>query len=347
MIGIYSRSGFQIAELDYYFRRTWKLNDYGEGSFSIPILDPKATAENLNYNNLVYVDHDRLPPWAGFIVRREWEDFNSIRITCYSAEKLLWKRVTPKVLEASGPPGLIVQRLINHMYPAFEKLPVRTGQLFGGCGNQDITYNFMHIDDAIRGLSDDTGCDWDVMPVIDKPGRLYFEVNWYERRGRVCDYALIEDKNLELSRKPLKEDGDIVNYVIGYGAGSNWNEKPVAERQSDASINQYGLTVDVVGFEDGKKAQLNGNTLAQVDATKDPFSAYDFTALDFNGDDEYLGGYGSTFDFLDRGNILPIELYSVGFNGGGIGTETQARITGMTYDHENNKVELVMEQYNG
>ena len=337
MIGLFSRSGMPLAELDFYFKRTWKLNDFGEGSFSIPINHLKTTPENLNYNNLVYVPHDKLPPWAGYIAKREWEDYSTIRVTCYSAEKLLWKRVTPKVLETTGTPSQVVKRLINHMYPGFETLPVTIGQLWGGGSNQNITYNFTHIDEAIKQLSDDTGYDWDVLPVIDNIGRLYFSVNWYEQRGIISGYGLIEDRNLELSRKPLSEEGDMVNYVIGYGAGSNWSDKPISEKQNDASINQYGLTVDVIGFEDGKKSQLESNTLAQVESTKDPFSAYDFTALD----------YEKTFYYLDRGNVLPVELYSVGFNGGVIGTEGLARITGMTYDHENNKTELVMEKYNG
>jgi hypothetical protein len=337
LINIYSRKGYKLAELDHYFRRTWKLNEYSEASFKIAVTDLAAEYEYLKYGNLVYVTHDKLPAWGGTIVGYDWLDFKHIEVKCYSAEWLLNKRCTPKKLSCKAQPGAVVRKILNNIYPPTDPLPLKAGAIYGDGDVQEITYNYEILYDAITTLAENTGFEWDVLPVEDSDGLLHFEVNWYQQRGSYKDYALDEDSNLELNTKPMRNQGEIKNYIIGYGKGATWEDKRVSEQFDQASIDEVGLEVDVVSFEDCANSQLKSNTYAQLQASKQQRRTFDVNALD----------HEDTFYQLDRGNILPVKSHNMGFDGGEIGTDTDARILGMTYDHENNKVELVMDEYYG
>jgi len=335
MISIYSRAGLKLCELDTYFRRTWKLNEYGEGEFYLSVEDAKAVYDNLKFGNLVYAEHEKLPAWGGVIYTpREWKDFNQIKVNCYSAEYLLKFRSTPMVLKLENPPGLIYKGLIENLYPTLEPLPVAVGSIWGGGDGQKITFNFAEIYESIRKLAEDTGYEFDLTPAIDQLGRLYFKANWYELKGITRQFRLYEDKHLELNSTPMVEQGDIATYVIGYGKGSTWSTKPISELSDLSAINENGLVAKVIGFEDGEKAQLPGNVRAQLDYLKYPRKSFDLNILD----------EGDAFYNVNVGDILPLELYSCGFTTGQLGYSGNARVMGMTYDEQSNKLEVVMNE---
>lgn len=334
-ITIYSRAGLKLCELDTYFRRTWKLNEFGEGELYLSIEDAKVVYEYLKFGNFIYAEHDKLPAWGGVLYTpRDWTRFAFIQIACYSAEYLLKFRSTPKVLKADDPSGAVFSKLIENLYPTEQALPIAVGSIWGGGEPQKITYNFTETYEAVKTLADNTGYEWDITPAVDQLGRLYFNANWYEARGEMRRLRLIEDQNIELNDTPMVEQGDIANYVIGYGEGSSWSTKPISELQNADAINEYGLFAKVFGFEDGKKAQLSGNVQAKVDYYKYPRVSFDLNALD----------KGNTFYNIRPGDILPLELYSCGFTNGELGYKGSARVMGMTYDEQNNKLELVLNE---
>lgn len=334
-VTIYSRFGYKLCEIDAFFRRTWKLNEYGEAEIILSIGDAKAVYEYLKMGNLIYAEHDKLPVWGGIIYPPlEWQNFGFIKVSCYSAEYLLKFRTTTKIYKVDSTPGGVFRELLTNMYPNIEPLPIKTGTIWEGGDSQKLTYNYSPIYDAVTTLADEVGCDWELVPVIDNLGRLYFQANWYSKQGVERQLRLIEGKNLELATTPMIEQGEIGNYIISYGKGSTWSEKPTAEAQDITSIDAIGLYAKVIGFEDGEKAQLQSNTDEQLSYYKTPRKSFDITALD----------EGQTLYNIRKGDVLPIQLYSCGFTGGEIGYSGNARVMGMTYDHEENKLELVMNE---
>lgn len=333
-ISIFNYAGNKIAEIDAYFRRTWKLNEFGEGEIELSIEDAKANFQYLKYGNLIYAEHDKLPAWGGVIYTpRDWKQFSTITVNCYSAEYLLKFRATPMVLKSEGAAGQVFADLINNTYPKEYPLPVDVGDIWGGGDAHKLTHNYQQTYEAIATLAENTGYEWDLTPVIEG-GRLYFRANWYDAKGVTRALRLIENINLELNSTPMVEQGEIANYLIGYGAGSTWSTKPISEAIDQSAVNEYGLFAKVVGFEEGQKAQIKANTQAQLDYHKQPRITFDLNALD----------KGETFSNIRVGDTLPIELYSCGFTNGELGYQGYGRVTGMTYDEKKNLLELVLNE---
>jgi len=332
-IQIFSNTGSRIGEIDANVTRSWKLNDYGSGSFAMSLEDAKAVVDYLQFGNFVYMTNDKLPDWGGMIdTPRTWGN-GVITSSIYQAEYALKSENTGhRVDKFSGSPGGIFTELTRKKLGT--TIPVLPGDIFGSGVDQKKVYNYGQIYQACKDLADESGHDWDLSPAIDANGSLYFTANWYERKGVDRQYHLYEDLNIRLSDRVLIEQGAIVNNVIGFGNGSAWTSKPVSSSRDEESASKYGYRTIAVSLSVDSQSQTEEGTRNYLAENKEPRRTFDLVALDVE----------DTYSNIRIGDTLPIDFYTVGFTGGEVGLSTRVRVLQMAFDDIQNQLRLVVDE---
>jgi len=332
-IVIYDKSRTAIAEIEAAVRRTWELNKYQTAVFTLANEDAKAREAFVQFGNFIVVEHDKLGSWAGMIYTpREW-GFREFEVTAYSAEFILSRRRGPTSETLQGSPGAVFRQIVDLANQSAPTL-IRSGTIHEGGRTRKEPYNLENPYEAIKKLSEGCGQDWDVTPAFDAGGRLFFEANWYEKKGRTEQIRLEETLNMELGQRPLSEQGDIVNDLVGFGSGGTWESKSAVRLIDDTSAGEYGVMQDSKSFDPDEEGTIEENTRTELNQVKDPRRTFELSALDV----------GNLFYALRIGNRLPAKFVNVGFNPEGFGMETTVRILGMTYDDISNRVKLVVDE---
>jgi len=332
-IQIFSNSGSRIGEIDANVTRSWKLNDYGVGSFSMSLQDAKAVVDYLQFGNFVYMTNDKLPDWGGMIdTPRTWGN-KVITSSIYQAEYALKSENTAqRIIKFTGSPGDIFTELTR--VSVGTTIPILPGDIFGSGVNQIKVYNFGQIYQAVKDLADESGHDWDLSPTIDANGSLYFTANWYERKGVDRQYHLYEDLNIRLSDRVLIEQGTISNYIIGFGNGSSWTSKPATSTMNQESASKYGERKIAISLSVDSYTQVREGIINYLSENKEPRRTFDLVALDV----------GDTYKNIRIGDTLPVDFYTVGFTGGEIGLNTRVRVLQMAFDDIQNQLRLVVDE---
>lgn len=335
---IYSREGVPIAEIDVACARSWKLNRYGEATFTLAITDPKCTAENLRFGNYITIEHESLPTWGGVIdVPRTWGP-GKVTARCYSAEYLMTWRRGEDEKKVDGTGGQIFRTLVADANAA-ENLLLVPGSIFTGGPSAPKKMRCANFYEAITQLSKDTSGDWSIDPVIGDDNRLTFSANWYEKRGEARNdtFRLREGHNIGLIEQPMVEQGRILNDIEGYGQGAKWDSRDTVAVKDTTSIGRYGLRQTSVGFDVDSKAALQSAVESKLAREKEPRKTFRVEALDV----------GETFGALRIGNVMTVELLTTGFaDYGGFGTIAPVRITGISYDELEGKTVLTFQEEN-
>ena len=332
-ITIFDNAGARIGEIDANVTRSWKLNDYGVGQFTLSLEDAKAVVEYLQFGNFVYMTNDKLPDWGGMIdTPRTW-GVGTITSSIYQAEYALRSENTgQRISKFSGSPGGIFTELTR--VKVGTTIPILPGDIFGSGVNQIKIYNYAEVYQAVKDLSDENGHDWGLEPTIDGNGSLYFTANWYQRKGVDRQYHLYEDLNIRLSDRALIEQGTISNRVIGFGNGSAWTSKPVAGASDQISASKYGDRNIAISVSVDTESQVREGVRNYLAENKEPRKTFDIVALDV----------GDTYKNIRIGDTLPIDFYTIGFTGGNIGLSTRVRVLQMAYDDINNQLKLVVDE---
>ncbi len=333
-ISIYDINGIKLTEIDASFSRTWMLNRYGTGDFTISVTDPKATQENLRFGNLITAEHEKLPIWGGIIdTPRTWMP-GAIKVSCYSAAYIL----TSRVLDLStlrGTAGAIFEKIISHANSRTHTL-FSLGEVYqGGVANEFLKYG-VTVYAIMQAMEEENGHDWSVIPENTNTGNLSFECNWYEKRGMIREIGLIEDKNVLIGGN-LVEQGKIVNALLVYGSGATWATKPHAIATDSNS--PYGLKEALFFISEltHEEAQDKADTLLKK--YKNPRKTFSLTALD-----DTITPANSIFYNIRIGDTIPVDLHTTGFTEGGFGLTTKVRILGMGYNDLDNQLSLVCDE---
>jgi hypothetical protein len=239
---------------------------------------------------------------------------------------------SPLNFKSNGPTGSAFADLITKSEGYHNVLSV--GSIFSEGKHVEKEAHLATLYDPVAQWAKDGKNDWDVVGSV-SGGRIQFTANYYEKKGEIRLIRLDENLNVELSEKPMREQGDIYNDLWGSDSGSHsWNDCMKSHRVDTDSAGQYGWRYG--SFTHGYSSQSGSDktTEARLDKSKAPRKTFDFSALDV----------GDLFNNLRIGDTLPVHLISVGFQGGGYGTDTTARILGMTYDDIDNKVQLVLDE---
>jgi hypothetical protein len=131
------------------------------------------------------------------------------------------------------------------------------------------------------------------------------------------------------------EDGKIVNDLLGYGDGQDWEARPKFPGVDEESIITYGLRQASEYFSGVTNSQtVKANVKDRISKKKDSLKNIKLKAINI----------GDTFKYIDLGNIMSLRLQNMGFNTSEIGFEADVRIMAMTYNPDTkNKIDLVVE----
>lgn len=312
--------------------RTYKLNEFGTATFTLSTSEEKCREDFLRFGNYVYIEHDKLPVWAGMIDTPRIWNHGAVEVTAYSGEYILTCFITGKTSTFSGPYGIIYRDMVDQTTRWGGELPlIKIGNIFGGGATLTRKYQWNGLYNEITRLCKDSGNDFYFEPVIDDYGALYFLAHWYEKRGMVKATSLYEDMNIKLSSTPLREQGRIANKIFLWGEGANWSSKPVAQRENTVSGGLYGSRT-LAQAAQGVDIEANADQIIKEYAY--PRKTFDITVIDT----------GNTFYECRVGDQLPVSFHSVGFGAGGLGTNEKVRILQMEYTEENNQLKLVCDE---
>jgi hypothetical protein len=331
-VQLFDHFGIKVAELDINASRTWKIGEYGRGVFELPVNHLKCTEENLQFGNLIYIDHPKLPPWGGVIdVPREWNR-NTVTINAYSAEYILKFRRDDSINELTNTPGNIFNYIIN---VANRNGDTRIKKDYTLSEEESIAWelNLLDMYDEVTRLAEDTENEWILVPrVVD--GELEFLAQWAKELGVETNFLLKEGFNIESGNAIISESGEIANDILGTGTGTTKANKPKVTTKDQTSIKNYGLRQTSLTINEKEYQAVAIATKAELSNKKNPQKTFSLVALDI----------GDTWKNINLGNKMYLQMRNVGFQHGALGLDTEIRITGMTYQEDENKLELNCEE---
>lgn len=330
---VYSPMGIPLADLDVPIFRAYKLNAYAEAQFRIAITDNKCREDILRFGNLLYIRHDKLPPWVGFIdPPRRWNN-SYVEVNALSAELIFDWRLTPPTGVAGETLGeMFVNMLI--WANSWGGLQIHPGQIFMS-GEPASMVLGGRMRDHMDKISKTYGVDWSITADIDSSNQLKLLANLYNgKRGRVTGFEL-NNTNTEITEPVMSEEGPIYNHVwkyseAGSGGGRNFNDAMDMESIATFGLRQWA--------EQGAGSDTEGLKFQADVKLKD-------TAYPKNYVTPSALNVGETFNNIDLGNILSWRSSIAGFTGTAIGAEMDVRIEGYEYDEEYDRAELVANAY--
>lgn len=350
--------------------RSWVLNDYGRCEFTMSTYDPKCNAKNLNYGNILLIQHvpsvsvDRnnnpqtngqLPDWVGVIVPPRTWGINKVTVVAYSAEYIMLNRAMPDDVITDSAGGIFWE-LINYSnddadeYGAIE---IEPGQIDTSGATHSETLKLSALEHA-KAVASTYGNDFDITPAVIGNGHLLLQGNFYMMKGVNTQFILSDgdNANIEFNESILTEQGTLGNAVIGYGAtvstkvigaGHGHRKGRVSttkSRQSteDADMNsilKYGLYLSNQSYNVSSLSDIHLANQQFLSQNSEPIMTFQINAADNL----------KTFDNLVVGNVLQLTLTTIGFFGGQIGFQDWVRLDGVEYDDLQNKAKLIMHIY--
>lgn len=245
ILTIYDKAGACLGEFkDAEFQSAlWRLGQTGVAKYAFSPKGAKATRTNLRPGNRALIQFgDGLPEWGGVL---DWPialaSEQDIGVTFYEGDRLLGWRVSGQDdTFSSTATGAIVSALVENANGAYPT-GLYMGSVYEGGTAQSRTYHYTSLLEAVRGLRNETGFDYAVVPTL-ASGKLVFDLCWYERRGtdRRDELALIEGANFGTITSG--EQGPVYNRFIVIGKGSDWGSaRPVKVAEDAESVSRYGL----------------------------------------------------------------------------------------------------------
>ena len=334
-ISIYNKYGYYLCDLRATTVRSWIKNcspNPGECRFIISKYDAKFSRKYLEHGNFIYVRHASLPDWIGIIVTRRWAN-GYVEVKALQAEYILKKRPTP-IIDVLGVTGSLFAQVVGltNGLPYNEK-PIYVNNVYYANPErqQRLGSDALSI---IQDLAERSGNDFDFQFLFTVNGNGYLSANWYQRRGQMTNKVLREGYNIRMTDGLLEEDSRAtVNYLEGRGDASTAGTRYNYTAWDEESIAAIGLNAGSVVFNQNKEqVTVTDSTLNLLKRTKNPDEVYDITALNV----------GSTFSYLDIGNIQTIDLYSAGFDPS---ANPYVSTIGMEYDDDIDTCRLIVEKY--
>lgn len=324
-----ARDGTRLAEVvGAVYTCTWLISDAGSARFTLSTSDPACREELLRPGNLVLIEHENgLPSWGGVIeLPREWGR-GSVTIHAKSGEQLLQYRRAARLGQILRGTAGAIYRQILQIAVGNAWLPIEVGSIFEDGESREETLQSKLMDEVKR-IAERARNEFVFEPVT-RDGKLVFVAHWYERAGAKVDYTAVEGLDLRASERPLVEQGELVNDLLGYGEGASWQSRPVYTGLEDGSIARYGVYQDAMGFDGNTyTGTLEANVRAELAKKARPVVTLDCRISNDRGG----------WNYLRRGNEIGVALHSVGFTGASLGTEQVIRIMGMEYDGQTVRV---------
>lgn len=292
----------------------------------------------LQFGNWLLVESADLPPWVGVIdLPRKW-GAREVQVYAYGPERVFGWRRGPLEELITGSAGVLVTKILQYVN-APESTIIREGNIWRG-RSREQTLNPKPLNEYLADVADRSGEEYNWRPSADANGKLIVFLDWFERLGITTSALLHEGKgggNVEAVGNIMMEDGEIYNDVLAVGEGLAWASRPTATSVDHVSIGKYGrrqTTEEYGGVSQTSTLVEHGREVLKQNA--EPPRTFHLNALNV----------GDTWKYIALGNVLSLQFQNVGFLGGGLGFQTQVRITGMRYDpaDKKNALELTTEE---
>lgn len=316
-----------IGEFNVPAKRTWKMHDIGTATFSIVKPTYKQAEKLLNYGNGIYVYEEGILPWFGIMTpKRTWSS-GSININANSIEWILSKRYMKDAYVKTGTVGELLIQLINYCNEVFPT-GIVAGEIYEGgpdvlldCTGQQVWRNIVKMVNLLQYRM-----EFETRIIS---GRAITFIHLREHLVALSDVVLETGVNIEKADY-LAEDGDPVNYALGYGSGGTWSVKPKRTGMNTASLIKHGLFEEVFSS--------SGKTNADIDLdivkTLTGGLSQKIFSLTINDDLERIF-VGYTYKTI---------IHDVGMDNGRYGTEALCMITGMSKEVSKKFVEIACEE---
>lgn len=336
-VTIYKRDGSFLGTIDTQTKRSWTLSDFGKCEFELSLRAAKAARKYLQFGNLIYVEHEKLPAWGGKIMpEMQWSSDDTIKVAAFSGEALLKLRRSPwQQTWSMSSAGALFRRIVAEANKV-EDLLIRAGTIWEGGGDAQDTMDAKSLYDHAAALGENRGNDWNLDAEFDSnTGKPYWSAGYWQKRGEMREVWLIEGSNIERRGTPLTMQRWMLNDLMGIGDGAD-GARPVAYAYDTDSIATYGLMQGSEDFDgNSNPATLQNNTRGKLGETKNPRNTFKLTAID----------RGDIFRALRLGNTLRLKTLTFGWNGQeDVGMETRARILAMRYEDETNRCDLTVDE---
>lgn len=337
-IRIYNRERFCIAEFKAQVSRSWSMNGEGRASFAYPTRKADVVNESvLQFGNYLLIENSALPAWVGVIdTPRLWAS-RSVTVSAYTPERILANRIgeMERVLNTSA--GAIFEYIVNQSN-TYEKTALTIGNVWKGGETRQETLHPTAFSEDLRRIRERSKEEYAWRPIVTPDGRLVIYADWTQRLGADYDVMLHEGRhggNIEDDSVLFIEDGKIINFLFGYGEGSNWTSKPSAYLTDSDSLARYGLRMTGRKYDATTRAGVEKNVKTDIGNESRPVRRFSLTALNV----------GDTFKYIALGNGMTVQFQNVGFTDGVVGYRGKVRIIGMSYENATpNKIRLVVEE---
>lgn len=318
--------------------RSWVLNgpdeQFGSASIVISNKEPKLTEQLLRFGNIVYIHDGVLPDWCGEVGEPEEGYQGEVVVNALSIETILDDRTCG----SNTFEGYSADVILSIIQEAHRQSPmiITDGDLeTGGQLTKSITYGKSALM-LIQEQQAATGYEWGVEPALGEYKIPTLSIWWDSFRGEDLSgsVSLIEGVNIEFAAGPLyTKHGRIKNEVTVSGTTLVHDEPFLTIARNDDSISTFGLRQRHIigGIATGRALQARAITEVANNAT--PYYRFYPTANN-----------PTIYPYLKIGNILGIQLKTVGRTGGRTGITSTVRIVGMATDDEIGTVELTVQE---
>jgi hypothetical protein len=329
-IRIYDKDGTRPVDVVAAAVWSWEVSDTGRLDFDMSSLDAKCQEKYLRPGNLVLIQHTLLPDWVGVIDAEQSWKFGEVSVNARTADIHLDWRDTPMQQIIKGSAGALFKKLL-HIANRQGGTVIAVGNVFlGGSTDREEILNDSVLT-HVKSIARNSGNDYDVTPLLDINGRLSLIGNWYKKLVSDSGLRLRWGYNLARTDNPLTYRGPIWNSVRGYGDASTSGTRLTSLQEDETSKSLYGLRRHSETFPGNvTHATLVQNTKQYLQEYKDPFKAFDVTALNV----------GDTFTKLRPGSLATLEMPGMGFTNGVLGDSAAVRVMVMEYDNLKDTVRL-------
>jgi hypothetical protein len=337
---IFDPQGSPLAEITADTTRSWVLNEMGRCDFVLSTSDPNCKPDILRFGNWVYIKHiptvdvlgvtrGTLPDWVGIILPPRFRKLGSIGVTAFSAEQYLFYRPMPFV-NAKGTIGTVFKEILSYA-ATYGGIVVQPGEVYS-TSTEVLRPLRLSAFEEIKQLVKIYKTDFEIVPSISNTGALSLTANLYQERGAQTQYLLTDgaEGNIELQDPTIQEQGELVNYVIGYNMAQTPSTRIRWEEHSDVSMSEYGTLARNIVINAMTATDVKSGVISYLNRSKKSYMSSAFSALDKD----------KVFDWMEVGNIFPIQFFAGGFYSGETMVQGTARLISPEYNDITNRIKL-------
>lgn len=315
--------------------RAWVLNTStngtgirsGQAQMILSVLEPSCTEKYLRYGNILLVESDTTIPWGGVIdTPRSWGN-KAVTVTAYEMTRLLNFRRASSQQVVTGPAGALFTTMLEIANGEADTL-IYAGDVYMDGVQRQETINVTKLGDEIQRIVTRSNNELIITPEITELGKIRFRADWLRLAG-TDKTTILRDRDLSADTG-LQEQGDIVNDVIAYGPGATWDSRTQQRSIYDGS--PYGLRQAALSVQGRETSTVQDDADSYLAQHREPRRTYKISVT------------GSAIADLRLGDTMGLELVSMGFTGGAVGTSTRVRIIAMAYDDERGTMSVTADE---